>query len=212
MTEQTVAPQTKAVPDTVTAAFDDFMEAFEAFRETNDQRLGDIERKMGSDVLTREKLDRIDKALDDNKQAMDELSLKKARPALGRRGAANAETEEHKAAFEAYIRRGDEGALRDLEAKAFSGSSGTDGGYLLPHETDGDIGKRMAVVSPMRALSTVRQVSGAVLKKPFAPRDGHRMGVRDGGTTADQHAAAFRTDVSDHGALCHAGGDARAAG
>ena len=169
MTEQTVAPQIKAVPDTMTAAFDDFMEAFEAFRETNDQRLGDIERKMGSDVLTREKLDRIDKALDDNKQAMDELSLKKARPALGRRGAANAEMEEHKAAFEAYIRRGDEGALRDLEAKAFSGSSGTDGGYLLPHETDSDIGKRMAVVSPMRALSTVRQVSGAVLKKPFAP-------------------------------------------
>ncbi|MBN7809076.1 phage major capsid protein [Agrobacterium rosae] len=169
MTEQTVAPQIKAVPDTMTAAFDDFMEAFEAFRETNDERLGDIERKMGADVLTREKLDRIDKALDDNKQAMDELSLKKARPALGRRGAANAETEEHKAAFEAYIRRGDEGALRDLEAKAFSGSSGTDGGYLLPHETDSDIGKRMAVVSPMRALSTVRQVSGAVLKKPFAP-------------------------------------------
>ena len=173
MTEQTsihtVAPQIKAVPDTMTAAFDDFMEAFEAFRETNDQRLGDIERKMGSDVLTREKLDRIDKALDDNRQAMDELSLKKARPALGRRGAANAETEEHKAAFEAYIRRGDEGALRDLEAKAFSGSSGADGGYLLPNETDSDIGKRMAVVSPMRALSTVRKVSGAVLKKPFAP-------------------------------------------
>jgi HK97 family phage major capsid protein len=173
MTEQTsihtVAPQIKAVPDTMTAAFDDFMEAFEAFRETNDERLGDIERKMGSDVLTREKLDRIDKALDDNKKAMDELSLKKARPALGRKGAVNAETEEHKAAFEAYIRRGDEGALRDLEAKAFSGSAGADGGYLLPNETDSDIGRRMAVVSPMRALATVRQVSGAVLKKPFAP-------------------------------------------
>ncbi|KAA3514402.1 phage major capsid protein [Agrobacterium rosae] len=169
MTEQTVAPQIKAVPDTMTAAFDDFMEAFEAFRETNDERLGDIERKMGADVLTREKLDRIDKALDDNKKVMDELSLKRARPALGRKGAANAETEEHKAAFEAYIRRGDEGALRDLEAKAFSGSAGADGGYLLPQETDSDIGKRMSVVSPMRALSTVRQVSGAVLKKPFAP-------------------------------------------
>lgn len=172
MTEQTlvqaVAPQTKAVPETMTAAFDDFMEAFEAFRETNDQRLGDIERKMTSDVLTREKLDRIDKALDENKQAMDELSLKKARPALGARGAASAQTQEHKSAFEAYIRRGDEGALRELEAKAFAGSAGADGGFLLPTETDSEIGKRMAVVSPMRALATVRQVSGAVLKKPFA--------------------------------------------
>lgn len=172
MTEQTslqaVAPQTKAVPETMTAAFDDFMEAFEAFRETNDQRLGDIERKMTSDVLTREKLDRIDKALDENKQAMDELSLKKARPALGARGAASAQMQEHKSAFEAYIRRGDEGALRELEAKAFAGSAGADGGFLLPTETDSEIGKRMAVVSPMRALATVRQVSGAVLKKPFA--------------------------------------------
>ncbi len=176
MTEQTlahanlqaVAPQIKAVPETMTAAFDDFMEAFEAFRETNDQRLGDIERKMTSDVLTREKLDRIDKALDENKQAMDELSLKKARPALGRRGATSAQADEHKTAFEAYIRRGDEGALRELEAKAFAGSAGADGGFLLPTETDSEIGKRMAVVSPMRALATVRQVSGAVLKKPFA--------------------------------------------
>lgn len=165
---QTVAPQIKAVPDTMTAAFDDFMEAFEAFRETNDERLSDIERKMSADVLTREKLDRIDKALDENKQAMDELTLKRARPALGRRGGASADTQEHKAAFEAYIRRGEEGGLRDIEAKAFSGSAGADGGYLLPNETDSDIGRRMAVVSPIRALATVRQVSGAVLKKPFA--------------------------------------------
>lgn len=165
---QTVAPQIKAVPDTMTAAFDDFMEAFEAFRETNDQRLGDIERKMTSDVLTREKLDRIDKALDDNKAAMDELSLKRARPALSARGAASAQAQEHKTAFEAYIRRGDEGVLRELEAKAFAGTAGADGGFLLPTETDSEIGKRMAVVSPMRALATVRQVSGAVLKKPFA--------------------------------------------
>lgn len=169
MTEQTVAPQIKAVPDTMTAAFDDFMEAFEAFRETNDERLSDIERKMSADVLTREKLERIDKALDDNKQAMDELTLKRARPALGRRGGASADVEEHKAAFEAYIRRGEEGGLRDIEAKAFSGGAGADGGYLLPNETDSDIGRRMAVVSPIRSLATVRQVSGAVLKKPFAP-------------------------------------------
>lgn len=83
----TVAPQVKAVPDTVTAAFDDFMEAFEAFRETNDQRLADIERKMGSDVVTRDKLDRIDKALDDNRMIMDDLALKKRDPRLAARTA-----------------------------------------------------------------------------------------------------------------------------
>ncbi|WP_312608695.1 phage major capsid protein [Agrobacterium pusense] len=175
MTEQTttpapmtVAPQLKAVPDTMTAAFDEFMEAFEAFRETNDQRLADIERKMGADVVTRDKLDRIDRALDDNRRLMDDLALKKARPALGRKDTLSQDAEEHKTAFEAYIRRGEEAALRDLEAKAFAGSAGADGGFLLPTETDGEIGRRMTAISPVRALATVRQVSAAVLKKPFA--------------------------------------------
>ena len=163
-----IAPQVKAVPDTMTAAFDEFMEAFEAFRETNDQRLNDIERKMGADIVTRDKLDRIDRALDDNRRIMDDLALRKARPALGRKDALSHDAEEHKAAFEAYIRRGEEGALRDLEAKAFAGSSGADGGFLVPTETDGEIGRRMTAISPIRALATVRQVSTAVLKKPFA--------------------------------------------
>lgn len=164
----TVAPQVKAVPDTMTAAFDEFMEAFEAFRDTNDQRLADIERKMGSDVVTRDKLDRIDKALDDNRRIMDDLALKKARPALGRKEALSQDADEHKAAFDAYIRRGEESGLRDLEAKAFSGSAGADGGFLVPAETDSEIGRRMTAISPIRSLATVRQVSSAILKKPFA--------------------------------------------
>jgi predicted phage gp36 major capsid-like protein len=52
---QKTAPETKAVPETMTAAFDDFMEAFEAFKETNDRRLGEIEQKLTADVVTRER-------------------------------------------------------------------------------------------------------------------------------------------------------------
>ncbi|MCP8897031.1 phage major capsid protein [Shinella daejeonensis] len=161
------APETKATPDTMTAVFDDFMEAFEAFRETNDRRLGEIEHKLTADVVTRDKLDRINSALDEQKRAMDQLALKKARPALGG-GAETPETAEHKAAFSAYLRRGDESALRTLEEKAMSVGSAADGGYLVPPETDTEIGRRLSAVSPIRALSTVRQVSGSVLKKPFA--------------------------------------------
>jgi len=169
MTEQMrVAPEVKAVPDTVTAAFEDFMEAFEAFKEVNDRRLGEIEEKLTADVVTRDKMDRINRAIDDNKKSLDQLLLKKARPALGSGRDVGPEAAEHKAAFDAYIRRGDEQGLRELEAKAFSGSAGADGGYLVPPETDNEIGRRVSVVSPMRAFSTVRTVSGAVLKKPFA--------------------------------------------
>ncbi|EUB95256.1 phage major capsid protein, HK97 family [Rhizobium sp. CF080] len=172
-TMASVAPEVKAVPETVTAAFDEFMEAFEAFKEVNDRRLGEIEQKLTADVVTRDKMDRINRAVDDQKKVLDQLVLKKARPRLGSelgRGGAelSAEAVEHKAAFDAYVRRGEENGLRDLEAKAFSAGSGTDGGYLVPSETDTEIGRRISVVSPMRALSTVRTVSSAVLKKPFA--------------------------------------------
>ncbi len=171
-----IAPEIKAVPDTVTAAFDDFMEAFEAFKDVNDQRLGEIEDKLTADIVTRDKMDRINRAMDEQKKVLDQLVLKKARPPLGSAGRANgsghenlsAEAIEHKAAFDAYVRRGEEAGLRELEAKAFSAGSGADGGYLVPPETDGDIGRRLSAVSPMRALSTVRSVSSSVLKKPFS--------------------------------------------
>jgi len=161
------APEIKAAPE-MTAAFDEFMEAFEAFKETNDARLGEIEQKLTSDVVTRDKMDRISRAMDEQKKVLDQLALKKARPPLGRTASVGAETTEHKQAFEQYIRRGDEAGLREIEAKAMSSGSGADGGYLVPDETDTEIGRRLSVVSPIRSIATVRQVSGAVLKKPFA--------------------------------------------
>ncbi|OJU02745.1 MAG: capsid protein [Rhizobium sp. 63-7] len=166
---KTAAPEIKAVPENLDAAFDDFMEAFEAFKDVNDRRLDEIERKLTADVVTRDKMDRINRAMDEQKKALDQLVLKKARPALGRPDGPSPEATEHKAAFDAYIRRGDEAGLRELEAKAFSAGTGADGGYLVPPETDTEIGRRLSVVSPIRSLATVRQVSGAVLKKPFSP-------------------------------------------
>ncbi len=164
------APEIKGVPETVTAAFDEFMEAFEAFKDVNDRRLGEIEQKLSADVVTRDKMDRINRTMDEQKKVLDQMLLKKARPALGSSQGRelSPEAEEHKAAFDAYVRRGDEAGLRELEAKAFSATAGADGGYLVPPETDNEIGRRVSVVSPMRALSTVRTVSTSVLKKPFA--------------------------------------------
>src|SRR5690606_1724627 len=115
----------------------------------------------------RDKVERINRAVDEHKRVIDQLALKKARPALGG-GEGGFEAGEHKAAFSAYMRRGDESALRALEGKAMSVGSAADGGYLVPPETDTEIGRRLSAVSPIRALATVRQVSGTVLKKPFA--------------------------------------------
>ncbi len=48
----TIAPETKSAPADVAAAFEDFSRAFEAFRDTNDTRLDEIETRLGPDILT----------------------------------------------------------------------------------------------------------------------------------------------------------------
>jgi HK97 family phage major capsid protein len=165
MTDGT-APETKG--GDISEAFGEFMNAFEAFREANDDRIAQIETRFGEDAVTAEKVDRIGRALDEQKRAMDQLVLKKARPALGRDKGGGFAGGEHKEAFEAYVRRGDERALQAIDQKAMSYGSGPDGGYLVPEETETEIGKRLASLSPIRSIASVRQVSTAVLKKPFS--------------------------------------------
>jgi len=60
------APEAKAATgqaQDVAECFDEFMEAFEAFRETNDERLEQVETQVSEDVVTVEKMNRINKAL-----------------------------------------------------------------------------------------------------------------------------------------------------
>ncbi|MEO0671341.1 MAG: phage major capsid protein [Pseudomonadota bacterium] len=158
--------ETKAVSNDLTNAFDEFMQAFEAFKETNDERLDEIERRFSADVVTTDKLKRIDRALDEHKRAVDGLAQKSARLPIG--SGSTVAVSEHGAAFEGYVRKGAESGLRDLEAKALSVGTDTDGGYLVPSETEGAINTAMRAMSPIRAIATVRQVSGSVFKKPFA--------------------------------------------
>ncbi|WP_274629678.1 phage major capsid protein [Arvimicrobium flavum] len=162
-----VAPEVKSTSASseVQDAFHEFMATFETFKEDNDRRLAEIEAK-SADVVTTEKVDRISRALDEQKRAIDQLTLKKLRPGLGR--VAQAMPSEHKQAFEAYVRSGDDRQLRALDTKAMSYGSGQDGGYLAPEETEAEIGKRLSTLSPIRSIASVRQVSAAVLKKPFA--------------------------------------------
>ncbi|MGE0628598.1 MAG: phage major capsid protein [Hyphomicrobiaceae bacterium] len=145
----------------VNAAFDSFMRSFEQYKEENDRRLAEIEQRGAPDPLTVEKIARIDRRLD-------ELQLKTMRRPIGgleqHAGAPN----QTKAAFESYVRRGDASGFVALEAKALSAGTGSDGGYLVPAETEAAVNRALKAISPIRAIASVRQVSGSVYKKPFA--------------------------------------------
>ncbi|HHK73874.1 MAG TPA: phage major capsid protein [Rhizobiales bacterium] len=150
-------------------AFDEFMQAFEAFKQTNDERLEQVEKRMAADIITSEKLERINRAMDEHKRAVDTLTLKSRRPALGaqERGL-SARALEHRSAWNEYMRKGDSRHLQALEAKALSAGTDADGGYTVPEETESRIGKLLSQASPIRAIAGIRQISAATYKKPFA--------------------------------------------
>jgi HK97 family phage major capsid protein len=146
----------------------DLNHAFAAFKETNDERLTQIETKLSADALTREKLARIDQALDETKRRLDRVNLDMARPRIGSRTELDAETLQHKSAFNLYMRAGEASGLKSLEAKAMSAGSGPDGGYLVPIPAEREILRRLAHLSPIRSIASVREISTHSLRKAFS--------------------------------------------
>ena len=134
----------------------ELMGAFEAYKETNDGRLAQLEKRGAVDPLTEDKIAKLNAALDSAKAAVDRAALERARPRLeGNRADAG---DEYKEAFAAYVKRGEE--------KALSIGVPGDGGYLVPTETDSEITRLMTALSPIRGLASVRQVSTSLYKKP----------------------------------------------
>lgn len=167
MTARHQSPETRSAASDWSPALDDLRYTLEAYRETNDQRLAQMETR-AADPLTEEKLERIDAALDDAKRRIDRIALDRSRPALGQDGLRDPLGSEHKAAFASYIRSGEAGGLKRLEGKALSAGSGPDGGYLAPSTVESEILRRLATASPIRAAATVRTISSGVYKKAFS--------------------------------------------
>lgn len=162
--------ETKSTPHEVSSAFEEFHRAFSAFREANDDRLAQIETRLGVDALTEEKVARIEHALDESKRRLDNFAIERARPRLAMNGQErdDAAVREHKHAFLRYMRGGETASLKQIESKALSAGSGPDGGYLVPQPAEQEILRRLSLASPIRAIASVRTISGPSLRKAYS--------------------------------------------
>ena len=176
--------ETKAHTD-VKDVMGDLLYTFERFKETNDARLDEIEKR-SVDPLTEEKVARLDAALAEQKSAVDALTARAARPQIGGEAPCEAGS-----AFDAYVRTGAQAAP---ELKGLSAGADTDGGYLAPEETEAMVSSGMATVSPFRAIATVRQITANAYRKPVA------TGGFGAGWTAETGARA-ETQAPDLAAL-----------
>jgi HK97 family phage major capsid protein len=159
------APETKAFADPAEAQ-EQLTRTSHEHAQTNDDLVAAIERKMAADAVTKDTLARMAADIAANGRQTRELALKSARRPLD--GASAARSPEQKQAFDAYIRSGDARPTLALDTKAMSVGAPADGGYLAPIEIEAEIGRRLAEISPIRAMASVRQVSAATYRKPFA--------------------------------------------
>ncbi|MEM6382508.1 MAG: phage major capsid protein [Pseudomonadota bacterium] len=174
MTNSHKPQETKALSSSTTSEtglVSSMMEALAAYRDTNDARLEALEKRGASDVLFDDKLARIDSVLDDATDRLNALAsasqglaTKAQRPSLELQTNGQPRSE-HTAAFERYVRAG---STAGLQLKAMETGTDADGGYLVPHEAETAIGESMRVLSPMRTIASIRQVSSSVFRKPVA--------------------------------------------
>jgi HK97 family phage major capsid protein len=170
----------------VKAAMRDFLAAFESFKASNDERLAAIEKKK-EDVLLADKVERISKALGEQKSALDRLALAGARPAI----APAREDAEKKQAILSYMRKGDASALHALERKGLNAGVDAEGGYLAPEPTERVIAAAVRDISPIRQIAAVREIGTSSFKKPVSLGGGAAGWVGETGGRIETAAPAL---------------------
>lgn len=140
--------------------------AWEQFKRVNDSRLAELERKGSSDPLYDEQLRKINTALDNTRSQMEHMEAALYRPQAGAEKAVKYSplAEEHKTAFCAYLRKGADNGLADLENKALSVASDPDGGYLVTSSMSDTLIRLVRDNSPMRRLSRLENISSDALE------------------------------------------------
>jgi len=135
--------------------------AWEQFKQVNDARLHEIERKGYADPLYGEHLKKISDALDQHKHRMDRLETVHARPGVEMSAApfASEHSSEYKTAFRNYLRKGTDAGLDALQLKALSVNTDANGGFLVPNGMSETIIRMINESSPMRALAGVETIS-----------------------------------------------------
>jgi HK97 family phage major capsid protein len=167
---------------------------FDEYKATNDARLEQIAKRGAADVVTEEKLARMDAALDqlaELKKQVEQVETRAARPggAGSRDGAAEApEARTYRNLFLRWVRNPADAraqielrnARKALEAKAGGDddgfetravqtvtSTGSAGGFALPEIIERQIARLSVDISPIRQIATVRTVGSPDYKELF---------------------------------------------
>lgn len=167
----------------------ELQKAFAAFKEAHAEEQAGVKAKF-DDVVTRDKLDKVNAHVGDLQAAIDAANIKLAAIQIGAAGEKPMKDAEYTGAFSAHIRKG------DVQASLNKGAS-DEGGYLAPSEWDRTITDKLVNVSPMRQIASVQSISKAAFSKLFNLR-----GTASG--WVGENAARPETNTAEFGSLTFA--------
>lgn len=176
----------------VQKSFEGLNTAFKEFKDTNDERLKQIEEKGAADPMLDEKLGKMQTAMDANQKSLEDFQLAEKRKSrfttdakgqeidldlkaqnwadnsAKRQGAVpadfNAERmSEYSKAYDTMLRKGKDELTQD-ERKALSVGSDPDGGFFVSPDMTGRIVTEVFETSPMRQYASQQTISTDSLK------------------------------------------------
>ena len=168
------------VEQEIKSAVEQLGTAFEEFKKTHQEELKQIKSKGSADVITSEKLARIEKSLDQLEdvnqkvtkaklaQDANEEKLNKIETIVSRPGfdiSAKADTSMEKKVFDKWLRDGKE-ALSPEEVKVLTASNDNTAGYLAPPEYVQELIKGIVEISPIRSIARVRSTTNRSVQIP----------------------------------------------
>lgn len=146
------------------------------FKAAHEEKIAGISKKF-DDVITTEKMERVEARISDLVTALDDANSRMAAMSVGAGGddktELSAEDREYQAKFDSWFRDGDgENGLKAMVREgnisaAYSVGSDPDGGLTAPVEWDRTITDQRVEVSPMRRFATVQNVTGAGFKRLY---------------------------------------------
>lgn len=135
--------------------------AFDDFKATDAERQKGINAKF-DDVVTNDKLDKVNAAVGDLQSALDKAVQQVSALEMGGAGGDKGRVKDkgYTDAFLAHMRKG------DVQASLNKGVD-SEGGYTAPREWDRTITDKLVSISEMRSIATVQATSGNGFKKLY---------------------------------------------
>ncbi|MEM5366570.1 phage major capsid protein [Paraburkholderia azotifigens] len=180
-----------STPD-VKALVDNLQQAFAAFKEEHTRQLEAVKAGVPASDITA-KVEKIDEHVAELQKAVDDANVKMAAMQMGA-GANAVRDAQYTEAFNVHVKRG------EVSASLNKGAA-PEGGYLTPIEWDRTITDKLVLISPMRQICRVQQVSNAGFSKLFNMRGTASGWVGETESRKDTNTAQFQSLAFNSGEI-----------